>query len=116
MMGQTLVERIQYDAAYDRNLIFNAYAGDLADLVAELTARAERAEAALRTALDSKEFFRVCWEKAEAELAAVPIDALRQIAECERRLLPPTPQLIALNAWLATLPSDNDLSPDDPAA
>ena len=78
--------------------------------------RAERAEAAVRTALDSKEFFRVCWEKAEAELAAVPIDALRQIAECERRLLPPTPHLIALNAWLATLPSDNDLSPDDPAA
>ena len=46
-MGQTLAERIQYEAAYDRNLIFQAYAGDLADLVGELQARAERAEAAL---------------------------------------------------------------------
>ena len=46
-MGQTLAERIQYEAAYDRNLIFKAYAGDLADLMSDLTARAERAEAAL---------------------------------------------------------------------
>lgn len=45
-MGQTLAERIQYEAAYDRNLIFKAYAGDLADLMSDLTARAERAEAA----------------------------------------------------------------------
>ena len=32
-------------------------------------ARAERAEAALRTMAEQKEFFRVCWEEAEAELA-----------------------------------------------
>lgn len=52
-MGQTLAERIQYEAAYDRNLIFQAYAGDLADLVGELQARAERAEAALAERDDS---------------------------------------------------------------
>ena len=79
---------------------------------AQMRERAERAEAALRTALDYKKIFRICWEKAEAELAAVPIDALRQIAEREQRLLPVTPQRAALNAWLETLPSDNDLASD----
>ena len=111
-MGQTLAERIDWEAANDPNRMISAYAGDLADLVAELTARAERAEAALRAALDSKEVFRICWEKAEAELAAVPVAALRQIAEHEHRLLPVTPQRAALNAWLETLPSDNDLASD----
>lgn len=58
-MGQTLAERIQYEAAYDRNLIFKAYAGDLADLMSELTARAERAEdelVVLRAELDELKY------------------------------------------------------------
>ena len=68
-MEKTLTERIAMEAAYDRNLMFAAYAGDIADLVAELTARAERAEATLRAMTEQKEFFRVCWEEAEAALA-----------------------------------------------
>lgn len=36
-----------YEAAYNRDLLTQAYAGDLADLVTELQQRAERAEAAL---------------------------------------------------------------------
>ena len=85
-MGQTLAERIQYEAAYDSNLIFRAYAGDLADLMSELTVRAERAEAVLRTMTEQKEYFRVCWEEAEAALddcrrvvAAIPWRALASI-------------------------------------
>ena len=42
-MGQTLAERIDWEAANDPNRMISAYAGDLADLVAELTARAEQA-------------------------------------------------------------------------
>lgn len=78
-MGQTLAERIDWEAANDPNRMVSAYAGDLADLVAELTARAERAEAALRTALDSKEVFRICWEKAEAVVSAIPWRSLASI-------------------------------------
>lgn len=50
-----------YEAAYNRDLLTQAYAGDLADLVTELQQRAERAEAAL---------------------AAVPWQALLNIYEC----------------------------------
>ena len=132
MMGQTLVERIQYDAAYDRNLIFNAYAGDLADLVAELTARAERAEAALRTALDSKEVFRICWEKAEAVVSAIPWQSLASIYAHPGVVLDADADAVGefldqyADEWAGgfglrsieekQLERQNDLSPDDPAA
>ena len=46
-MGQTLAERIDWEAANDPNRMVSAYAGDLRELMVELTARAERAEAAL---------------------------------------------------------------------
>ena len=57
-----------------------ALIAELRGMVTDAIARAERAEAALRTALDSKEFFRICWEKAEGELAAVPWQALLNIS------------------------------------
>lgn len=46
-MSAGLFDRIMDEATYNRNLLTQAYAGDLADLLTELQLRAERAEAAL---------------------------------------------------------------------
>ena len=46
-MSAGLFDRIMDEATYNRNLLTQAYAGDLADLLMELQERAEWAEAAL---------------------------------------------------------------------
>ena len=92
-MGQTLAERIDWEAANDPNRMISAYAGDLADLVAELTARAERAEAAL---------------------AAVPWQALLNIAASDAANDPDEAALLSfLNRYAPWVPpSDNDSASD----
>ena len=123
-MGQTLAERIEWEAANDPNRMVSAYAGDLRELMVELTARAERAEAALRTALDSKEVFRICWEEAEADcrrvVAAIPWRALASIYAHPGVVLDADADAIGefldqyADEWAGGFaPSDNDLlSPD----
>ena len=112
---------IDRQAASDIDLGTMISTRDGMQLVAEwrdAIARAERAEAALRTALDSKEFFRVCWEKAEAELAAVPWQALLNIshalAASDAANDPDEAALLSfLNRYAPWVPpSDNDLLSD----
>ena len=94
-------------------------------------ARAERAEAALRTALDSKEFFRVCWEEAETAandcrrvVAAIPWRALASIYAHPGVVLDADADAIGefldqyADEWASGFaPSDNDLlSPDQEGA
>ena len=77
MMGQTLWNVLTGKRQMTQTGWFRAYAGDLADLVAELTARAERAEAA-RTALDSKEVSSLLG-KGKAVVSAIPWRSLASI-------------------------------------
>ena len=78
--------------------------------LAQMSERAERAEAALRAALDSKEVFRICWEKAETALAAVPWQALLNIAASDAANDPDEAALLSfLNRYAPWVPpSDND--------
>jgi hypothetical protein len=39
-------------------------------------------------------------EKAEAELGAVPVDAIKSIAEREKYMCPPTKEAAALKEWI----------------
>lgn len=76
------------DAELEVKIRGNSY--DAADVL-ELLRCAEVAEAALAPRLhdlaamtEQKEFFRECWEVAEAALDAVPVAALRRLAEMHR--------------------------------
>lgn len=58
-MSEGLQGRIMHEARRDKNALMTAYAGDLAEMIEGLTARAERAEAALaelRTELDELKY------------------------------------------------------------
>ena len=95
-------------------------------------ARAERAEAALRTALDSKEVFRICWEKAESVVSAIPWQSLASIYAHPGVVLDADADAVGefldqyADEWAGgfglrsieekQLERQNDLSPDDPAA
>ena len=88
-------------------------------------ARAERAEAALIGRIElctelSKEIQRLRQraERAEAALAAVPWQAMLNIAASDAANDPDEAALLSfLNRYAPWVPpSDNDLSPDDPAA
>ena len=108
-MGQTLAERIQYEAAYDRNLIFRAYAGDLADLMSELAARAERAERAETAANDCRRVVAAIPWRALASIYAHPGVVLDADADAIGEFLDQY-----ADEWASGFaPSDNDLLSSD---